>query len=204
MTWALILASQRHLMHEVSSLQAGGWQRSVGGDLYGRTLCLLGLGNIGGAVAQIGHAFGMTVIAWSQNLTPQKAEAVGAMAVTKEELFAKPDILSIHTLLSRRTRGLVDASALASMKQTAWLINTSRGGIVDEPSLLNALLRRRIAGFAVDVFDEEPLPADHSFRSLANVLATPHLGYVTERLYRTFYQDTVRNIIDWLDRGRRS
>jgi phosphoglycerate dehydrogenase-like enzyme len=204
MTWGLILASQRHLVREVSSLQAGGWQRCVGGDLRGRTLGLLGLGNIGGAVAQIGRAFGMTVIAWSQNLTPQKAEPVGAVAVTKEELFARSDILSIHTLLSRRTRGLIDASALASLKRTAWLINTSRGGIVDEPALLNALLQRRIAGFAVDVFDEEPLPADHPFRNLTNVLATPHLGYVTESLYRTFYRDTVRNILDWLDREGRS
>ncbi len=192
MTWGLILASQRHLVREAASLRSGGWQQTVGGDLQGRTLGLLGLGNIGGA-------FGMEVIGWSQNLTPEKAAAAGATAVPKEELFARADILSIHTLLSRRTRGLVDAGALALMKPTAWLVNTSRGAIVDEPALLDALGQRRIAGLAVDVFDVEPLPSGHPFRALDNVLATPHLGYVTETMYRTFYGDTVRNIVAWLD-----
>ncbi len=203
MTWALILASQRHLVREAWSVHSGGWQQRVGGDLRGRTLGLLGLGNIGGGVARIGVAFGMQVIGWSQNLTSEKAEAVGAAAVSKEELFANADILSIHTLLSRRTRGLIDAGAIALMKPTVWLINTSRGAIVDESALLDALRQRRIAGFAVDVFDVEPLPANHPFRTLDNVLATPHLGYVTEELYRTFYGDTVRNIVDWLDREGR-
>jgi phosphoglycerate dehydrogenase-like enzyme len=201
MTWALILGSQRRLVREVSSVRSGGWQQTVGGDLRGRTLGLLGLGNIGGAVARIGGAFGMRVIGWSQNLTPEKAEAVGAVAVSKEQLFSDADIVSIHMLLSRRTRGLIDAGAIALMKRKAWLINTSRSAIVDEPALLDALVGRRIAGLAVDVFGEEPLPADHPFRSLDNVLATPHLGYVTEDLYRTFYGDTVRNIVAWLDRG---
>ncbi len=199
MTWALILASQRQLTREAASMRSGGWQRSVGGDLRGRTLGLLGLGNIGGAVARIGGAFGMEVIGWSQHLTPEKAAAFGASAVSKQDLFARADILSIHTLLSRRTRGLVDAEALALMKPTAWLVNTSRGPIVDEPAVLEALGRRRIAGLAVDVYDVEPLPPDHPFRSLDNVLATPHLGYVTQAMYRTFYGDTVRNIVDWLD-----
>lgn len=201
LTWALILASQRHLVEETASLRSGGWQQRLGGDLRGRTLGLLGLGNIGGEVARIGRAFGMTVIGWSQNLTPEKAKAVGALLVSKERLFAEADILSIHTLLSRRTRGLVDASALGAMKHTAWLINTSRGAIVDEAAVLDALRRRSIAGFAVDVFDEEPLPEGHPFRSLDNVLATPHLGYVTEGLYKVFYTDVVRNIVEWLDRG---
>ncbi len=199
MTWALILASQRHLVRETASLRSGGWQQAVGGDLQGRTLGLLGLGNIGGAVARIGGAFGMEVIGWSQNLTPEKAATVGAAAVSKEELFARADILSIHTLLSRRTRGLVNAEALALMKPTAWLVNTSRGPIVDEPALLDALGQRRIAGLAVDVYDVEPLPPGHPFRSLDNVLATPHLGYVTQAMYRTFYGDAVRNIVAWLD-----
>lgn len=145
----------------------------------------------------------MSVIGWSQNLTQEKAGAVGATSVAKEVLFGEADILSIHTLLSRRTRGLVDADAIGRMKPTAWLINTSRGAIVDQPALLEALEQRRIAGFAVDVFDVEPLPADHLFRSLGNVLATPHLGYVTESLYRTFYRDCVRNIMDWLARRDR-
>ena len=199
MTWALILASQRHLVQETCSVRSGGWQRTVGGDLRGRTLGLLGLGNIGGAVAQIGRAFGMAVIGWSQNLTAEKAAMVGAVAVTKEELFARADILSIHTLLSRRTRGVVDAGVVGLMKPTAWLINTSRGAIVHEPAVLDALRERRIAGLAVDVYDTEPLPADHPFRVMDNVLATPHLGYVTDGLYRTFYGDTVRNIAEWLD-----
>ncbi len=200
MTWALILASRRHLVQEVASVRSGGWQQKVGGDLHGRTLGLLGLGNIGGAVAGIGRAFGMRVIGWSQNLTPEKAEVVGAVAVSKEQLFSEADVVSIHMLLSRRTRGLVDAEAIALMRRHAWLINTSRSAIVDEPALLDALVQRKIAGLAVDVFEVEPLPADHPFRALDNVLATPHLGYVTERLYQTFYGDTVRNIAAWLDR----
>ncbi len=200
MTWALILASRRHLVQEVAAVRSGGWQQKVGGDLHGRTLGLLGLGNIGGAVARIGRAFGMRVIGWSQNLTPEKAEAVGAVAVSKEQVFSEADVVSIHMLLSRRTRGLVDAKAIALMRYHAWLINTSRSAIVDEPALLDALVQRKIAGLAVDVFEVEPLPADHPFRSLDNVLATPHLGYVTEQLYRTFYGDTVRNIVAWLDR----
>jgi phosphoglycerate dehydrogenase-like enzyme len=203
MTWALILASQRHLVSEVSSLRSGGWQRGVGGDLHGRTLGLLGLGNIGRAVAQVGCAFGMQVIAWSQNLTSEKANAVGAIAVSKDELFSSADILSIHTLLSRRTRGLVDPATLATMKRTAWLVNTSRAEIVDQTALLDVLQNRRIAGYAVDVFDVEPLPTDHPFRSLDNVLATPHLGYVTESLYRTFFSDSVKNISEWLHRQGR-
>jgi phosphoglycerate dehydrogenase-like enzyme len=199
MTWALILASQRHLTQETASVRAGGWQRTVGNDLRGRTLGLMGLGNIGGEVARIAGAFGMRVIGWSQNLTPDKAEAVGAAAVSKEVLLAEADIVSIHLLLSRRTRGLIDSAALATMKPTAWLINTSRSAIVDQPALIDALRQRRIAGLAVDVYDEEPLPADHALRSMDNVLATPHLGYVTADLYRTFYGDSVRNILGWLD-----
>ena len=199
MTWALILASRRHLVEEAGSVRVGGWQRTVGGDLHGRTLGLLGLGRIGGAVARIGRAFGMDVIAWSQNLTPEKAEPFGAVAVSKRELFARADIVSIHLVLSRRTRGLVDAAAIGAMKPTAWLVNTSRGPLVDEAPLLDALRARRIAGLAVDVFDTEPLPPDHPFRTLPNVLATPHVGYVTESLYRTFYGDCVANITSWLD-----
>jgi phosphoglycerate dehydrogenase-like enzyme len=200
MAWALILASQRHLVREASSVRAGGWQTTIGGDLRGRTLGLLGLGNIGGPVAQIGCAFGMKVVGWSKHLTPEKAEAVGAVAVSKEELLGSSDVLTIHTLLSRRTRGLIDTPAISLMKPTAWLVNTSRGAIVDESAILTALRQRRIAGYAVDVFEAEPLPADHPFRTMDNVLATPHLGYVTEHLYRTFYGDTVRNIVAWLDR----
>lgn len=168
--------------------------------LAGRTLGVLGLGHIGGAVAKIGNAFGMRVIGWSQNLTREKAQAVGAEAVSKEALFSEADIVSLHTLLSRRTRGLVNADALSLMKREAWLVNTSRGAIVDEAAVLDALRQERIGGYAVDVFDVEPLAVDHPFRSLPNVLATPHLGYVGDSLYRTFYGDSARNILDWLDR----
>ncbi len=199
MTWALILASARHVAAESASLRSGGWQRSIGNDLKGKTLGVLGLGNIGGEVARIGHAFGMRVIAWSENLTAEKAAAVGAEHVQKNELFRQSDVLTIHLILSRRSRRLVGAAELALMKSTAWLVNTSRGPIVDEGALISALREHRIAGAAVDVFGVEPLPADHPYRSLDNMLATPHIGYVSENLYRTFYGDTVKNIVAWLD-----
>jgi phosphoglycerate dehydrogenase-like enzyme len=199
MTWALILASARHVAAENASLRSGGWQRRIGNDLKGKTLGVLGLGNIGGEVARIGHAFGMRVIAWSENLTAEKATAAGAELVRKEELFRQSDVLTIHLVLGRRSRGLVGAAELALMKPAAWLVNTSRGPIVDEGALIASLRERRIGGAAVDVFDIEPLPADHPYRSVDNMLATPHIGYASENLYRTFYGDTVKNILVWLD-----
>jgi phosphoglycerate dehydrogenase-like enzyme len=199
MTWALILASARHIVRESNSVRNGGWQTSVGRELDGRILGVLGLGNIGGAVARIGLAFGMKVIAWSQNLTLEIAVAAGATLVTKEELFRQADLVSIHLILSRRTRGLVGAADLELMKPTSWLINTSRGPIVDESALIQALTSRAIAGAALDVYDAEPLSPDHPFRTLDNVLATPHLGYVAEDLYRTFYGDTAISVSAWLD-----
>jgi phosphoglycerate dehydrogenase-like enzyme len=199
MTWALILASVRGLVEENASFRAGGWQRRIGGDLDGRTLGLLGLGNIGGAVARIGRAFGMNVIAWSQNLTAERAEAAGATWVSKEELFRQADVLSIHLVLSGRTRGLVGAAELALMKPTARLVNTSRGPILVEADLIAALEDGTIAGAAIDVFDQEPLPPDHPLRNLRNLLATPHIGYVSQNLYERFYGDTVKNILKWLD-----
>jgi len=199
MTWALILASARHTVRESSSVREGGWQTSVGAELDGKVLGVLGLGNIGGQVARIGLAFGMKVIAWSQNMTPQIAEAAGAALVTKDELFRQADVVTIHLILSKRTRGLVGAADLALMKPTSWLINTSRGSIVDDGALVQALTARTIAGAALDVFDTEPLPADHPFRSLENVLATPHIGYVAEDLYRTFYGDAAVSIAGWLN-----
>src|SRR6516225_7172945 len=199
LTWALILACARHLVNENASLRGGGWQRLIGDDLGGRTLGLLGLGNIGSAVAQIGKAFGMTVVAWSQNLTAERAATAGALLVTKDELFRQADFVSIHLVLSGRTRGLVGAAELALMKPTARLVNTSRGPTVVEADLVAALREGKIAGAAVDVFDQEPLPLDHPFRSLPNVLATPHIGYVSRALYERFYRDTVSNIKQWLD-----
>ena len=150
-------------------------------------------------MAQIGKAVGMTVIAWSQNLTSERAAAAGAALVSKDELFQQADFISIHLVLSGRTRGLVGASELALMKPTARLVNTSRGPIVVEADLVEALRRGKIAGAAIDVFDQEPLPLDHPFRSLPNLLATPHIGYVSRALYGRFYRDTVANIVQWLD-----
>ncbi|MEA2912124.1 MAG: hypothetical protein QOJ15_4205 [Bradyrhizobium sp.] len=199
MTWALILASTRHIVQESNSVRAGGWQTSVGRELHGRMLGVAGLGNIGGQVARIGLAFGMKVVAWSQNMTPQAAEAAGATLVTRDELFRQADIVTIHLILSDRTRGLFGSADLALMKPTAWLINTSRGPIVDEAALVQALKLRVIGGAALDVFDAEPLPSDHAFRTLDNVLATPHIGYVGEDLYRTFFQDAATTIGAWLD-----
>jgi phosphoglycerate dehydrogenase-like enzyme len=201
MTWALILASVRQVASENAHLRAGGWQLTVGDRLHRKTLGVLGLGNIGSEVARIGLAFGMNVIAWSQNLTADKAQACGARLVSKEELFRTADILTIHLVLSQRTKGLVGAAELRAMKSTAKLINTSRGPIVYEPALIEVLRERRIAGAALDVFDTEPLPADHPFRSLDIVLATPHLGFVERELYQSFYGDTVKNIRQWLTRS---
>jgi phosphoglycerate dehydrogenase-like enzyme len=200
MTCALILASVRQVALENAHVRAGGWQLTVGDTLHGKTLGILGLGNIGSEVALMGLAFGMKVIAWNQNLTADKAQTCGARLVSKEELFQCADIVTIHVVLSQRTMGMVGAAELRAMKPSAKLINTSRGPIVDESALIEVLRGRRIAGAALDVFDMEPLPADHPFRTLDNVLATPHLGYVERELYRKFYGDTVKNIIRWLDR----
>jgi phosphoglycerate dehydrogenase-like enzyme len=199
MTWALILASERHVVQESNSVRAGGWQASIGRELDGKVLGVLGLGNIGGKVARIGRAFGMQVIAWSQNLTAEAAREAGATWVGKDELFRRADIVTIHLILSDRTRGLVGAREIALMRPTSRLINTSRGPIVDEADLIEALQSRRIAGAALDVFDHEPLPPNHPFRHLDSVLATPHIGYVGESLYRTFYGDVVAAIAAWLD-----
>src|SRR5712664_3259256 len=199
LTWALILASLRGVVHENNSIRNGGWQKSVGQDLSGKILGVVGLGNIGGQVARIGLAFGMKIIAWSQNMTPEIAEAAGAKLVSKDELFRQADVVTIHLILSGRTKGLVGAAELGLMKPTSRLINTSRGPIVEEQALISVLKNKQIAGAAIDVFDIEPLPASHPFRTLDNVLATPHIAYVSHGLYKTFYEDTVSNIRKWLD-----
>jgi phosphoglycerate dehydrogenase-like enzyme len=200
LTWALILASVRPVIRENEAVRDGRWQTSIGEELSGKILGVLGLGNIGAAVARIGLAFGMKIIAWSQNMTPEKAETAGATLVSKDELFRQADIVTIHLILSGRTRGLVGAAELALMKPTSRLINTSRGPIVDEASLVKALRSHALAGAAIDVFEQEPLPSQHPFRTMDNVLATPHIGYVTENLYRTFYGDAVTSITAWLDK----
>jgi phosphoglycerate dehydrogenase-like enzyme len=197
-SWSLILASMRGIDREAASLKAGGWQTGLGSNLRGKALGVVRLGNIGSEVARIGVAFGMKVIAGSQNLTEEKASAAGATLVDKQTLFREADVVTLHLFLSGRTRGLIGASEFALMKPTARFVNTSRAPIVDEAALTEALLARRIAGAAVDVFDVEPLPPDHPFRKLDNVLATPHIGYVTEDLYRNFYADAAANIATWL------
>jgi phosphoglycerate dehydrogenase-like enzyme len=199
LTWALILAGARHVVSENASLRAGGWQRAVGDDLADKTLGIIGLGNIGSQVAKVALAFGMNVISWSQNLTSQAAAAAGARLVSKEELLREADVVSIHLVLSKRTAGLIGAPELALMKPSARLVNTSRGPIVVETALIDALTRRQIAGAAIDVFDTEPLPPDHPYRSIEQVLATPHIGYVSRGLYERFYRDTVANILAWKD-----
>jgi phosphoglycerate dehydrogenase-like enzyme len=198
-TWALIWASARNIVTESNSVRSGGWQQTLGTGLRGKTLGVLGLGRIGSQVARIGRAFGMNLIAWSQNLTQQTAVAAGAVLVSKAQLFEQADVLTIHLVLSSRTRSLVGAAELGRMKPTARLINASRGPIVDEQALITVLKNRQIAGAAIDVFDIEPLPPSHPYRTLNNVLATPHLGYVSDGLYKTFYEDTVSNIRHWLD-----
>jgi phosphoglycerate dehydrogenase-like enzyme len=200
LTWALILAGARNLVAESVSIREGGWQVSVGRELSGRVLGVLGLGRIGARVARIGEAFGMEVIAWSQNLTPDAAAEAGATHVSKEELFGRSDVLTIHMKLSERSTGLVGADELALMKPTAVLVNTSRGPLVDETALIQALTANSIRAAALDVFDTEPLPAGHPLRTLDNVIATPHIGYVADRPYRIFYRDAVAAIAEWLDR----
>ena len=194
LTWGLIIAAVRHLALEERRMREGKWQATVGEGLYGKTLGLLGLGNVGKRVAAYGQAFGMKMIAWSENMTAEQAQASGAVRVEKDELFAQSDVLSIHVKLSDRTRGLVQADDLARMKSSAYLVNTSRGPIVDEAALIDTLHYRRIAGAALDVFDQEPLPADHPFRLLDNVTLAPHLGYVTVETLQAFYGDTAENV----------
>lgn len=201
LTWALILAAMRHIPAEVASLRSGGWQLGVGTDLQGKTLGIIGLGKIGSRIAKVAQAFDMKVVAWSQNLTAEAATAAGVERVGKDELLAGADIVTLHLVLSERTRGIVGASDLARMKPTAWLVNTSRGPLVHEAALIDALRQRRIAGAALDVYDSEPLPPDHPFRHLDNVIATPHIGFVTEDTYRLFYGGTVKAIVEWLEAG---
>lgn len=199
LTWALILAASRNIVIENAAVRAGGWQTSVGHELDGRVLSVLGLGRIGKRVARIGNAFGMDVIAWSQNLTKDAAAEAGARYANKDELFGQADVLTIHLKLSGRSQHLVGHAELAAMKPTALLVNTSRGRIIDESALLDALRTRSIGGAALDVFDEEPLPIGHPLRSFDNVLAVPHIGYVADRPYRIFFRDAVNAISDWLD-----
>ncbi len=198
--FGLMLELTRHIGFENARMKAGEpWQVTIGRDLEGLTLGIVGLGKLGSRVAAVGKAFGMNVIAWSQNLTPEKAKEGGVQYATREELFAQADIVTIHLVLGERSRGLVNADDIARMKKTAYLINTARAPIVDQAALLKALDEKRIAGAGLDVFEVEPLPVDHPYRKLDNVVLTPHLGYVSEQTYRKFYPDIVENIRAFLD-----
>jgi phosphoglycerate dehydrogenase-like enzyme len=194
LAWGIILSLLRHIPQEFAAVREGKWQTKLGIELQGKTLGLLGLGNLGSHMAVIGKAFGMSVIAWSQNLTSEKAIQNGARLVTKDELFSRSDVLSVHLQLSDRTRGLVGARELSIMKPSAYFINTSRGPIVDRTALVQVLESRAIAGAGLDVYDEEPLPLEDPLRTLDNVVLTPHLGFVTRETYTVFYRDAVEDI----------
>lgn len=200
-TWALLLAAARNIPNEVANLRAGGpWQVSVGTDLADKTLGIIGLGRQGTAVARVARAFNMRIIAWSQNLSAERCAAEGAqLSGSLAELLREADFATVHLVLSARTRGLIDAAALAHMKPSAYLINTSRGPIVDQEALIETLRARRIAGAALDVYDEEPLARDHPYRRLDNLVATPHLAYVTERAYQVYFGEALEDIEAWLD-----
>lgn len=199
LAWGLMVATVRNLADEHRNMRDGGWQTSAGMTLSGKTLGLLGLGRVGRRMAEYARVFGMDVIAWSQNLTDDAATSVGARRVDKATLFESSDVVSIHLVLSERTRGLVGGAELALMKPSAYLINTSRGPIVDEASLLATLQAGSIAGAGLDVYDTEPLPKDHRLRLLPNVTLSPHLGYVTREMLGAFYSDTVESVVAWLD-----
>ena len=211
LTWGLILAVVRHIPAEDQRMRAttraggaavasrGGWQQTVGTGLHGKQLGLVGLGRIGREMAAVGQAFGMEVAAWSQNLDEDEARKIGVWPVSKEQLFSGSDVVSIHYKLSPRSTGLVGAAELRQMKPTAYLVNTSRGPIVDGPALVAALRDGRIAGAALDVYDTEPLPLGDSLRSAPNTVLTPHIGYVTDETYRVFYSEAVEDIAAYLE-----
>ena len=199
LAWGLLIATVRNLAEEHRRMRDGAWQATTGMTLSGKTLGLLGLGRVGERMSEYAKVFGMQVIAWSQNLTDDAAEAFGARRVEKAALFEESDVVSIHLVLSERTRGLVGEPELALMKPHAFLINTSRGPIVDEAALLAALGTGRIAGAGLDVYDIEPPPPDHPLRRLPNVTLSPHLGYVTREMLGAFYADTIEAVVAWLD-----
>lgn len=198
-TWALLLAAARHITCEQDAVRDGGWQTTIGDDMDGKTLGVIGLGKLGERVARVGLAFGMRVLAWSQNLTAERCATVGVELATRDELLSVSDYVTVHVVLSDRSRGLIGAHEISLMKPTAYIVNTARGPILDEPALIDALSQRRIAGAALDVFEEEPLPPDHPLLSLDNVVLTPHIGFVTREAYKLYYGDCVEDIRAYLD-----
>ncbi len=198
LTMALMLGLARGLPTETASMHRGGWQVGVGRDLKGATLGVIGVGRLGTEVARLGKAFGMNVIAWSENLTAERCEEIGVELSDRDGLFRRSDFVTVHLKLSERTHGLIDERLLGLMKQDAYLINTSRGPIVDEGALISALAQQSIGGAALDVYDREPLPPDHPLRSAPRLLLTPHIGYVTRQTYKVFYSEMVESIAAFL------
>ena len=199
LAWGLILGAARRIAEDHAFMRHGGWQTRIGHRVAGKTLGLLGLGRLGSAVARVGLAFGMQAIAWSQNLTAEKAAEQGVERVEKDELFRRADILSVHLVLSDRSRGLVGAREIGLMKPSSILVNTSRGPICDTAAVIEALNEGRLAYAGLDVYDQEPLPLNHPLRTAPNVILTPHIGYVTEENYRSSYPQIVENILGYLD-----
>ncbi|MGH8891336.1 MAG: D-2-hydroxyacid dehydrogenase family protein [Acidothermaceae bacterium] len=202
LTWGLILALTRHICAEDRGIRGGGWQHTLGLELRGARLGVVGLGHLGEAVARVGIAFGMDVVAWSQHLTTERAQAVGVAAVSKAELLSSSDIVTLHLKLSERTRAVIGAAELAAMKPTAYLVNTSRGPLIDESALVAALHADTIAGAGLDVFDVEPLPLDHPLRSAPNTVLTPHIGYVTDATYEVWWRHVVEDVRAWASRSQ--
>lgn len=198
LAWGLILALARRIPQQDRSVRQGIWGDGIGTGLEGKVLGILGLGKLGTQVARVGLAFGMQIIAWSRNLTQEKAAAVGAVRVEKDELFTRSDVISIHLVLSDRTRGLIGAHEIGLMKPSAYIVNTSRGPIVQEAVLIEALRKGRIAGAGLDVFDDEPLPPDHPYVSLPNTVLTPHIGYVTKESFRIYFNQALEDVAAWL------
>jgi phosphoglycerate dehydrogenase-like enzyme len=198
LTWALIMGLVRPVWADDARLRSGQWQTGLGGDLAGRTLGLVGLGRQGSAVAQIANAFGMRVLAWSTNLTADRAAEAGAVLVSKQELFADSDVVSLHLVLSDRSRGTVGWPELAAMRPEAYLVNSARAALIDQDALRRAMAHQRLAGVALDVYDVEPLPTDDWLRSSSRTLLSPHMGYVSAQSYRTFYGDAVEDIAAFL------
>lgn len=198
LAWALILATLRRIPQHDRAVREGFWRETIGSSLSGNTLGVLGLGTVGSQVARVGLAFGMKVIAWSQNMTPRQAAEAGVVGVDKKEFFSTADVVSLHVVLSERTQGLVGAGEIGLMKPGAYIINTSRGPIIEEKALVEALRQNRIAGAGLDVFENEPLPPDHPFLTLSNVVLTPHIGYVTRQGFEIYFRDACENVSAWL------
>lgn len=199
LAWGLILSLARHIPHEAARMREGGWQTTLGHVLAGKTLGLMGLGRLGSRMVPVARAFDMDVIAWSPNLTPERARAAGAARVNKDQVFRRADVVSLHLVLGDTTRGIVGPAEFALMKPSAWIVNTARAQLIDEVALTEALRSRRIAGAGLDVHYREPMPDDDPFRVLPNVVMTPHLGFTVEELFRVFYEDTVENVAAFLD-----